>query len=72
MWEVGRTEFEKLYPKSVYDDTARHRMIVSGDNFWGLQKPIQGVFFLGENGKRMTYGPGKFILLYRSFDFESC
>ena len=50
-------------------------MIVSGElkgnNFWGLQNPIQGVFFLGENGKRMIYGPGKFILS-RRFDFESC
>ena len=65
MWEAGTIEFEKLYPKSVYDDTARHRVIVSGelrgDNFLGLQKPIQGIFFLGENGKRMIYGPGKFI-----------
>jgi hypothetical protein len=63
-WETERIEFEKLYPKSVYDNTARHRVIVSrelrGENYWDLQKPIQGVFFLDENGNRMIYGPSKF------------
>jgi hypothetical protein len=71
MYEGGRIEFEKLYPRSVYDQAARHRVIVSGQLrgaiFWGLERPTQGVFFLGENGKRMIYGPGKFTVLSRGF-----
>jgi hypothetical protein len=54
MDDGARYEFEKLYPESVYDATARHRAIVSGElgkhdfSWWFLER-MEGVFFWTSN-----------------------
>jgi hypothetical protein len=66
MDEETRRKFKILYPRRLYDDTTRHRMIVSGelarDDFRGFDNPREGVFFLDEQGSRMIYGRGTLIL----------
>jgi hypothetical protein len=62
-----RQKFVKLYPKSLYSDAARPRIIISGElarhDFRGFDHPREGVFFLDEQGARMVYGRGKLNLL---------
>jgi hypothetical protein len=64
MDDGARYEFEKLYPEIVYDATARHRAIVSGElgkhdfSWWFLER-MEGVFFLDEQWGRAVHGLGK-------------
>jgi hypothetical protein len=62
-----RQKFEKLYPKSLYSDAARHRIIISGElarhDFRGFDHPREGISFLDEQGARTVYGRGKLNLL---------
>ncbi len=68
--ETGQ-KFEMLYPKSLSDETACYRIIVSGElaryDFWGLNTPREGIFSQDEQGARMIYGFGKLVLLSRTF-----